>query len=128
MSPKMLFRTAMALLVLSPLVLVVLTLTGDLTVPALVPLIAVTTFSLGIVMPNSTHGALQPMGRTAGVASAVLRAIQMACGAAASGLVAAWYDGESAIAMTGTMLLCAGAAAIVYLWMLKPALAKATPA
>ncbi|WP_420224033.1 multidrug effflux MFS transporter [Pigmentiphaga litoralis] len=128
MNPKMLFRTAMALLVLSPLLLVVLTLTGSLTVPVLVPLIAVTTFSLGIVMPNSTHGALQPMGRTAGVASAVLRAIQMACGAAASGLVASLYDGKSAIAMTGTMLLCAAGAAIVYLWMLKPALAKAAAA
>lgn len=128
MSPKMLFRTALVLLVLSPLALVILTLANALAVAVMVPLIAVTTLSLGIVMPNSTHGALQPMGRTAGTASAVLRAIQMACGAGASGLVAALYDGQTAIAMTGTMLLCAGAAAVVYLWMLKPALAKAAAA
>ena len=126
MHPKLMFRCALVLLVGAPVILVVLSLAGIQTVATIAPLVALATFSLGIIMPNATHGALQPMGRIAGVAAAVLRAIQMVCGAAASGLVAMFYDGKSALAMTGTMALCAVLACIVFMVMLKPALAKAS--
>lgn len=126
--PKLMFRTALALLLGAPFVLLALSLAGIQSVATIAPLVALATFSLGIIMPNSTHGALQPLGRIAGVAAAVLRAIQMVCGAAASGLVAVLYDGKSALAMTGTMALCAALSCLVFMVMLKPALAKARAA
>jgi DHA1 family bicyclomycin/chloramphenicol resistance-like MFS transporter len=49
-------------------------------------------FGLGIVTPNATAAALQPMGRMAGAASALLGVFQMAGGALAGWAVSALYD------------------------------------
>lgn len=49
-------------------------------------------FGLGLVTPNATAAALQPMGRMAGVASALLGVFQMAGGALAGWAVSAFYD------------------------------------
>jgi hypothetical protein len=46
--------------------------------------------------------------------------MQMLCGALASALVAALFDGHSAIAMTSMMALCAVAAAGVYTFVVRP--------
>jgi MFS transporter, DHA1 family, multidrug resistance protein len=103
------------------LVLVVLTLVGALRVYTLVPLVIVGFVGQGIVRPNAAQGALEPMASIAGVASAVLSGTQMLAGAAASAVVAALFDGRSAIAMTGMMAACAVASAIVYVAVVRPA-------
>ncbi len=75
---------------------------------------------LGIVSPNATAAALQPMGRAAGVASALLGVFQMAGGAAAGWAVSALYD-RSARPMAFTVGALAAAALVVHTALLRPA-------
>ena len=96
------------------LVLVVVTLAGGLTVWTLVPLGVIGFIGHGMVRPHASQGALEPMPDIAGVASAVLSGVQMIVGAAASTVVAMLFNGHSAIAVTGTMAVCATSAALVY--------------
>jgi DHA1 family bicyclomycin/chloramphenicol resistance-like MFS transporter len=104
----------MSLIVATSLLLLAATLAGAIRVWSLVPLAVVSFVGQGIVRPNAVQGALEPMPEIAGVASAVLSALQMVVGALSSALVAAWFDGRSAIAVTAMMALTASASAIVY--------------
>ena len=103
------------------LVLVVLTLAGLLRAWVLVPLVVVGNVGLGAARPNTAQGALEPMPDIAGVASAVLSALQMLTGAIASAATAALFDGRSAIAVTGTMAAFAVCALAVYGYVVRPA-------
>jgi DHA1 family bicyclomycin/chloramphenicol resistance-like MFS transporter len=57
----------------------------------------------------------------AGAAGAAMGSIQMAMGAAASGLVATLYDGHSALSMTALMALFSALALAAYLLLARPA-------
>jgi MFS transporter, DHA1 family, multidrug resistance protein len=103
------------------LILVVLTLIGALRTWLLVGLVIIGFIGHGIVRPNAAQGALEPMASIAGVASAVLSGTQMLTGALASAVVAALFDGRSAIAMTGMMAVCSTASALVYFGIVRPA-------
>lgn len=103
------------------LLLMALALLGQLSVVALVPLAVVGFLGQGIVRPNAVQGALEPMPEIAGAASAVLSALQMLVGSVASAVVAALFDGRTALAMTGIMALSASGAATVYLTVVRPA-------
>lgn len=46
---------------------------------------------------------------------------KMIVGALASAVAAALFDGRSALAMTGTMAICASAAISIYLALVRPA-------
>ena len=116
-----LIRWGLAVIVGSSVVLLLLTLAGHLRAPALVGLVIVGFVGQGIVRPNAAQGALEPMSSIAGVASAVMSGTQMLTGARASALVAALFDGRSAIAVTGIMALCAALSAAVYGWVVRPA-------
>jgi DHA1 family bicyclomycin/chloramphenicol resistance-like MFS transporter len=94
--------------------LMTLSLTGHDGVAALVPLLMLSNACYGMVGPNATHEALQPMAEAAGIASAVLRCIQMVVAAAASALVPALYHGHSSLPMTGVMAAAAVSALLVY--------------
>ncbi|HEY0184616.1 MAG TPA: MFS transporter, partial [Rhodopila sp.] len=102
------------------LALVALSLTGHDGVAALVPLLVASNAAYGLVGPNATHEALQPMPQAAGIASAVLRCIQMVAGAGASAVVPALYRGQSSLPMTGVMAACAVSALLVYVLGLRP--------
>jgi len=108
-------------IVVSSVSLMLLTLAGWLTASALIALVIVGFIGHGMVRPNAAQGALEPMSSIAGVASAVLSGTQMVTGAAASALVAATFDGHSAIAVTGTMAVCATSSALVYALLVRPA-------
>jgi DHA1 family bicyclomycin/chloramphenicol resistance-like MFS transporter len=103
----------------STLALVALSLTGHDGVGALLPLLMVSNATYGLVGPNATHEALQPMPEAAGIASAVLRCIQMVAGAGASALVPALYNGHSSAAMTGVMAGCSVSALLVFMFGLR---------
>ena len=103
------------------LVLLALTFLDALRVWTIIPLVVIGFVGQGIVRPNAALGALEPMSSIAGVASAVLSGTQMLTGALASALVAALFDGRSAVAMTGTMAACAAASAMVYAFVVRPA-------
>jgi MFS transporter, DHA1 family, multidrug resistance protein len=101
--------------------LLALTLAGVLRVELIVPLAIVGFVGQGIVRPHTSQGALEPMPEIAGVASAVLSAVQMVFGALASAAVAALFDGTSAIAMTAPMAVCAALAVTIYTGWVRPA-------
>jgi MFS transporter, DHA1 family, multidrug resistance protein len=108
-------------IVVTSVLLVVVTLLARLSVWSLVSLAFVGFVGQGVVKPNATQGALEPMAAIAGVASAVMSGVQMLTGAASSALVAALIDQRSAIAVTGIMAACAGASAVVYVFLVRPA-------
>jgi DHA1 family bicyclomycin/chloramphenicol resistance-like MFS transporter len=108
-------------IVVTALLLAALTLAYRLQVWVLVPLAVIGFIGHGTVRPNVVQGALEPMSEIAGVASAVMSAVQMVTGALASALVAALFDGKSALAVTGTMAVSAMAAAVVYVTLVRPA-------
>jgi DHA1 family bicyclomycin/chloramphenicol resistance-like MFS transporter len=110
----------LALIVGTSLLLLALTLVGAIRVWTLVPLVVVCFVGQGIVRPNAVQGALEPMPEIAGVASAVVSALQMVVGALASATVAGWFDGRSALAVTATMALTAAVSATVYATVVHP--------
>ena len=63
---------------------------------------------------------MQPLPQIAGAAGAAIGCVQMTMGAAASGLVAALYDGHSALSMTAIMALCSLLALVSYLLLARP--------
>jgi DHA1 family bicyclomycin/chloramphenicol resistance-like MFS transporter len=101
--------------------LVLLTLAGALRIWTLVPLLMIGNVAHGMVRPNAAQGALEPMPEIVGVASALLAGLQMVAGALASAVTASLFDGRSALAMTGTMAVCALGALGVYLLIVRPA-------
>jgi len=102
-------------------VLLALALAGAVTVTLLVSLALIGFIGHGIVRPNAVQGALEPLPEIAGVASAVLSATQMVVGALSSAIVAEWFDGHSAFAITAMMAITASLSAIVYATMVRPA-------
>jgi DHA1 family bicyclomycin/chloramphenicol resistance-like MFS transporter len=107
-------------IVVTAIVLLALTFIGWLKVWLLVPIAFLGFIGQGLVRPNATQGALEPMAGIAGVASAVMTGIQTLTGAASSALVAALFDGRSALAMTAMMALCAIGSTAVYLLVVRP--------
>jgi DHA1 family bicyclomycin/chloramphenicol resistance-like MFS transporter len=101
--------------------LVLLTLLGALRIWTLVPLLMIGNVAHGMVRPNAAQGALEPMPEIVGVASALLGGLQMVAGALASAVAVSLFDGRSALAMTGTMAVCAIGALGVYLLVVRPA-------
>ena len=110
----------MGLILGTSLVLLALTLVGAIRVWTLVPLVVVGFMGQGIVRPNAVQGALEPLPEIAGVASAVVSALQMVVGAIASATVAAWFDGRSALAVTVTMAVTAMISVAVYATLVRP--------
>src|SRR6478752_7148823 len=110
-----------ALIVGTALLLLALTLARAVTVWTLVPLAVVGFIGHGIVRPNAVQGALEPLPEIAGVASAVLATLQMIVGALSSAIVAEWFDGHSAFAITAMMAITASVSAVVYATMVRPA-------
>ena len=120
-SSTRLITCGMALIVASALILLVLSLAGAINAWSLVTLAVVGFIGHGIVRPNAVQGALEPMAEIAGVASAVLSGVQMVVGALTSAVVAALFDGRSALAVTGMMALTAAASAGMYATVVRPA-------
>ena len=120
-SQHRLIAWGMTAIVATSVLLLAFTLAGRLPAVVLVPVAAVGFMGQGIVRPNAVQGALEPMPEIAGVASAVLSAVQMVMGATASALVAALFERLSALAMTGIMSFAAVASAAIYAGLVRPA-------
>lgn len=68
----------------------------------------------GFVFPNTSALALSPFSKNAGTASALMGAVQLGIGAMATALVSA-LSNNTALPMTGVMLLCGSSAFIMLL-------------
>ncbi len=118
---RRLVAAGLAVVVLASLALLLLSAAGVLRVGLLVPLVVVAHVGQGVLRPNAAQGVLEPLAEIAGVAGAVLSALQMVVGASASALAAALFDGRTPMAMTGTMFGCALGAAAVYAGVVRRA-------
>ncbi|MEH2303613.1 MAG: multidrug effflux MFS transporter [Nostoc sp.] len=120
-SPSRLLTFGLVSAVGSSVALAMLSVSGAAQVTTLMPLLVLNTFCLGIISPNAIQGAIQPLPEIAGVAAATVGFLQMLCGALASGLVAFFYDGRTAIAMSSLMAVFAIASFTAYLGLARPA-------
>jgi len=111
----------MGIIVVTSVLLLALTLVGAISAWTLVSLAVAGFVGQGIVRPNAVQGALEPVPESAGVASAVVSGLQMLVGGVSSAIVAAWFDGRSAIAVTTMMALTALASLTVYGLVVRPA-------
>jgi DHA1 family bicyclomycin/chloramphenicol resistance-like MFS transporter len=111
----------LGIIVVTSVLLLALTLAGAITPAALVGLAVVGFVGQGIVRPNAVQGALEPVPESAGVASAVVSGLQMLVGGISSAIVAAWFDGRSAISVTATRGVTALMSATVYALVVRPA-------
>jgi MFS transporter, DHA1 family, multidrug resistance protein len=111
----------LGIIVVTSVLLLVLTLVGAITPAVLVTLAVIGFVGQGIVRPNAVQGALEPVPQSAGVASAVVSGLQMLVGGASSAIVAAWFDGRSAISVTAMMAVTALMSATVYVVVVRPA-------
>ena len=120
--PSRLLKVGLTLAVVSAIALVLVSISNHVRVITLLPLLVLNTFCFGLIAPNAKHGALQPLPEVAGVAAAVLGFTQMAIGGAlASALVAFFYNGHTATAMTSVMSLFALASIAAYTSIVRPA-------
>lgn len=101
--------------------LLLMTLAGRMPLSAVIPQLVLANVSFGLIMPNAVERAMQPLPQIAGAVGAAMGCVQMAMGAAASGLVATLYDGHSALSMTALMALCSLLALAAYLLVARPA-------
>lgn len=111
----------LGIIVTTSVLLLALTLVGAISVWTLVSLAVVGFVGQGMVRPNAVQGALEPVPESAGVASAVVSGLQMLVGGASSAIVAAWFDGRSAISVTAVMAITAVMSASVYAFVVRPA-------
>ena len=98
-----------------------LSLAGVVSVLAIVPLAVVGFVGHGMVRPNVVQGALEPVPQVAGVASALMSAIQMVTGASVSALVSSYFDSTSARSMNVAQVACALLSVAVLVLMVQPA-------
>ena len=104
------------LLLLSALLLLVSGLAGVGTMASTLGLLVVNNLCSGLIRPNATHEAMQPLPHIAGSASALFRGAQMLFGALAAGLVGAASAGQALVAMGAVMSLAAVLALCSFWW------------
>lgn len=77
-------------------------------------------FAFGLIVPNATEGAMQPLPQIAGAAAAATGFIQMSTASVVSGLVAMFHDEHSALSMTAPMAICSLVALAAYSLLARP--------
>lgn len=97
------------------IVLVLLTYFNMLNLYSTIALIWLYLATQGFVFPNTSALALAPFSINAGTASALMGAVQLGIGAMATALVSA-LSNNTALPMTGVMLLCGSTSFIVLLF------------
>ena len=120
-SHRKLIRVGLTIIVSVALSLLALSFTSLLGPAVIIALIVISHVGHGIVRANAAQGALEPLPDIAGVASAVITGMQMVIGATASAVAAELFDGKTAIAMAGTMSVCAVGAFCAYMFVVRPA-------
>ncbi|OAE99679.1 MFS transporter [Bradyrhizobium centrolobii] len=120
-SPAQVVTVGLALPAVAACTLLAMTLTGW-TPPALVAaLLIVVAFAFGMTMPNVMNATMQPLPEIAGAVGAAAGSIQLTAGATSSALVAALFDGRSALSMSAVMAACSLLALTGYWLLARPA-------
>ena len=102
---EVLLGLGVSLAVASSVLLLLVLLCGWMWAPGLLLLIVAGTFGFGLIAPNATHAALQPLPNLAGTVSAVAGSLQVLVGAASSAFVVS-VSGRPGLAMALAMVVC----------------------
>jgi MFS transporter, DHA1 family, multidrug resistance protein len=105
----------------SATLLLAMSLAGWMPLPLVLSLMILANLAFGLIAPNAMQGAMQPLPEIAGAAGAATGFLQMTMGGIASALVAAFFDGGSALSMTAVMTACSLLALAAYLLLARPA-------
>jgi DHA1 family bicyclomycin/chloramphenicol resistance-like MFS transporter len=117
--PAQVVTIGLSLLAAATSMLLAMTL-GGWTPPALVAALLMTVaLAFGMTMPNVLNATMQPLPEIAGAVGAAAGGIQMIAGAVSSGLVAALFDGRSALSMAAVMY-ASSLLALIAFWRLCP--------
>jgi DHA1 family bicyclomycin/chloramphenicol resistance-like MFS transporter len=118
--PKAVLDVALALISLSALTLLAIGLDGGGSPLMVAAPVMVYISCFGLVFPNASHEAVQPLPEIAGDASAVLVATQMLFGALGGVAAAALYRNASPLSIGVVMTVGALAASALYAFWLRP--------
>ncbi|MCA6107805.1 MFS transporter [Bradyrhizobium cenepequi] len=117
----------LAILAAAATIMLGMTLVGW-TSPALIAaLLMAVALAFGMTMPNVMNATMLPLPEIAGAVGAAAAGIQMTAGAVSSGLVAALFDGRSALSMTGVMTASSLLALSAYWLLARPAERRVHP-
>jgi MFS transporter, DHA1 family, multidrug resistance protein len=120
-SPAIVLTAGLALSALASTSLLCMTLAGWILVPLVVLFMIGSTFAFGLIAPNVTNGAMQPMPQIVGAVGGAAAFTQMLTASVTSSLVAVLFDGRSALSMSATMVFFSFLAMIAYVGLVKPA-------
>jgi MFS transporter, DHA1 family, multidrug resistance protein len=116
-APSTLIAVGLTMALLSALVMFGLTMLGAATAMRLIPLLVLSAFCFGLVMPNAQQAVLQPVPNISGAAAALLNATIMIVGAFASYIVETASVHGAVMAMTATMAVFSTLAWVAFFLM-----------
>jgi DHA1 family bicyclomycin/chloramphenicol resistance-like MFS transporter len=111
----------LTLLATASALLLAMTVAGWAHPAVIAALLMAVALAFGMTMPNIMNATMQPLPDIAGAVGAAAGSIQLAAGAASSGLVAVLFDGRSALSMAAVMAACSLLALIAYRLLARPA-------
>jgi DHA1 family bicyclomycin/chloramphenicol resistance-like MFS transporter len=120
-SPDQMIAMGLALSTALATCLLVMAIAGGRSIAVVVSVMIGVALSFGLISPNAMDRALRPMPDIAGSISAVMAFVQMIAAAASSALVAALFDGRSALSMAVVMLSFCLLAIASYVGVVGPA-------
>ncbi len=121
MSPGQMIAIGLALSTVMATSLLVMSIAGGKSIAVVVSVMIGVALSFGLISPNAMNGALRPMPDIAGSTSAMMAFVQMIAAASSSALVAALFDGRSALSMAVVMLSFCLLAIASYVGVVGPA-------
>ena len=120
-SPGQMIAIGLALSTVMATSLLVMAITGGKSIAIVVSVMVGVAMSFGLISPNAMNAALQQMPDIAGSISAVMVFVQMIAAASSSALVAALFDGRSALSMAVVMVSFCVLAIASYIGVVGPA-------
>jgi MFS transporter, DHA1 family, multidrug resistance protein len=121
MSPEQMIAIGLVLSTVLAVSLLAMALAGGQSIAVVVAVMVGVALSFGLISPNAMSAALRPMPHIAGSISAVMTFVQMLAAASSSALVAALFDGHSALSMAVVMLSFCLLAIASYVGVIRPA-------
>ena len=126
-SSARMLATGLTLSAAASVALLAMTLTGWMPTALVVALLMAVALGFGISVPNVMTATMQHLPDIAGAASAAAGSIQLISGAISSGLVAARFDGRTALSMTTVMAVSSLVALFLYFLVARPADRRHSP-
>ncbi len=116
--PRRVIDVALCLILIVSLGLLAVSLAGRESVFVVAGFVMIYISTFGVVFPNAVHEAIHPLPEIAGVASAVVQAVQMLFGALGGILAAALYSDGSSLSIALVMSVGAvSSMALYFLWL-----------